>query len=181
MPSSKLPLVIIGTLEGIQQIPDRRQGSVGVRSVDLGTTVQAQYIPAAIALAISLMFDSIEQVVAAVAPYATLKKGNAPAYWTLKVDYLSKSGPHVFVLSLLNGHLALPIILAITFVSSFLSIVIPGLYSHITLPMTVETTLLQVDKFYSGGLDLSRDDDQSCTGVEFVDIPQHEISIMDIR
>jgi hypothetical protein len=142
-----LALIIIGVLEGIQHASDRNQGFVSVRSLDLGTTVLAQYIPAAIALAISLMFGSIEQMVSAVTPYASLVKGNMPASRTLSVDYLTKSGPHVLVLSLLNRHIALTIILLSTFVASFMSIVIPGLYSHITLPESMDTTVFQLDKF----------------------------------
>jgi hypothetical protein len=142
-----LALIVIGFLEAIQQVSDRNQGFVGVRSLDMGTTVLAQYIPAATALAISLMFGSIEQLVSAVSPFASLTKGNAPASRTLSVDYLTKSGPHVLVLSLLNQHIALSIILLSTFVASFMSIVIPGLYSHITLPESMDTTVFQVDKF----------------------------------
>jgi hypothetical protein len=142
-----LALIVIGLLEVIQQVSDRNHGFVGVRSLDMGTTVLAQYIPAATALAISLMFGSIEQLVSAVSPFASLMKGNAPASRTLSVDYLTKSGPHVLVLSLLNRHIALSVILLSTFVASFLSIVIPGLYSHITLPEFMDTTVFQVDKF----------------------------------
>jgi hypothetical protein len=142
-----LALIIIGILEGIQHVSDRNQGFVSVRSLDLGTTVLAQYIPAAIALAISLMFGSIEQMVSAVTPYASLVKGNVPASRTLSVDYMTKSGPHVLVLSLLNRHIALSIILLSTFVASFLSIIIPGLYSHITLPESMDTTVFLSDKF----------------------------------
>jgi hypothetical protein len=142
-----LALMVIGVLEVIQQVSDRNQGFVGVRSLDMGTIVLAQYIPAATALAISLMFGSIEQLVSAVSPFASLMKSNAPASRTLSVDYLTKSGPHVLILSLLNRHVALSIILLSTFVASFLSIVIPGLYSHITLPESMATTVFQVDKF----------------------------------
>jgi hypothetical protein len=142
-----LALIVIGILEGIQHVSDRNQGFVSVRSLDLGTTVLAQYIPAAIALAISLMFGSIEQMVSAMTPYASLVNGNMPASRTLSVDYLTKSGPHVLFLSLLNRHIALSIILLSTFVASFLSIVIPGLYSHITLPGSMDTTVFQSDRF----------------------------------
>jgi hypothetical protein len=142
-----LALIVIGILEGIQHVSDRDQGFVSVRSLDLGTTVLAQYIPAAIALAISLMFGSIEQMVSAMTPYASLVNGNMPASRTLSVDYLTKSGPHVLFLSLLNRHIALSIILLSTFVASFLSIVIPGLYSHITLPESMDTTVFQSDRF----------------------------------
>jgi hypothetical protein len=142
-----LALIVIGILEAIQQASDRNQGFVGVRSLDMGTTVLAQYIPAATALAISLMFGSIELMVSAVTPYASLVKGNVPASRTLSADYLTKSGPHVLFLSLLNRHIALSIILLSTFVASFLSIVIPGLYSHITLPESMDTTVFQSDRF----------------------------------
>jgi hypothetical protein len=142
-----LVLIVIGILEAIQQVSDRNQGFVGVQSLDIGTTVLAQYIPAATALAISLMFGSIEQLVSALTPFASLTKGNAPASRTLSVDYITKSGPHVLVLSLSNRHIALSIILLSTFVASFLSIVIPGLYSHITLPESMNTTVFQLDRF----------------------------------
>ena len=156
-------LIIIGILEGIQHISDQNQGFVGVKSMDLGTTVLAQYIPAAVALAITLMIGSIELTISAVTPYATLMKGNAPASRTLSADYLTKSGPHIFVLSFLNRHLALSVILVTTFVASFLSIVIPGLYSHITLPTTMDTTVFQLDKFDPSGSDISFEDHGAAT------------------
>ncbi|KAJ4315941.1 hypothetical protein N0V94_005705 [Neodidymelliopsis sp. IMI 364377] len=153
-----LSIIIIGVLEGIQQISDKRQGFVAIRNIDIGTTVLAQYVPAAVALSINLMFGSIELVVAATIPFATLRKGNAVASRSLAIDYLTKSGPHLFIRSLANKHLALNVILLTTFVASFLSIVIPGLYSHITIPSTADITILQMDRFDPSGIDISFDD-----------------------
>ncbi|KAJ4345975.1 hypothetical protein N0V95_005840 [Ascochyta clinopodiicola] len=158
-----LALAIIGILEGIQHISDRGMGFVEVRSLNIGTTVLAQNVPAAIALCISLMFGSVEQVVAAAIPFATLRRGNAIAPRTLALDYLTKSGPQIFVSSVINRHLALSVILATTFVASFLSIVIPGLYSHVAISAVGNATVLRHDKFDPSGSDVSFDDKYAAT------------------
>lgn len=61
-----LAVVIIGVLEDIQQISDRNNGFIGLRSLDLGTTVLAQYVPGPLAVGINLMFGGMELVVAAI-------------------------------------------------------------------------------------------------------------------
>lgn len=153
-----LALIIVGSLEGIQRISDRDMGFIEIRSLDISTTVLAQYIPAAIALGINLMFGSIELIVAAATPFATLKKGRAVPSRSLAVDYLTKSGPHIFILSIINRHLALSVILTTTLVASFLSIVIPGLYSHITVPSIAEVIVLRQDRFDPSAADISFED-----------------------
>lgn len=152
-----LALTIIGLLEGIQHLSDHKSGFVEVRSLDLGTTILAQYVPAVVALGINLMFGSIELVVAATTPFLTLRNGKAAASRSLTLDYLTKSGPHAFVLSLMNRHAALSVMLMTTFVASFLSIVIPGLYSHISIPSVGNTTVLRRDKFDLSESDISFD------------------------
>ena len=109
------------------------------------------------------MFGSIELTVAAVTPFAALKKGNVTRSRSLALDYLTKSGSHVFSQSLVNGHLALAVILATTFVASFLSIVIPGLYTHHNLPSINNPTVLQMDKFDASDVDISFDDKGAAT------------------
>lgn len=161
--ATTLAVVIIGVLEGIQQISDRNNGFVGLRSLDLGTTVLAQYVPAALAVGINLMFGSIELVVAAFTPFAALEKGNVTSSRSLALDYLTKSGPQVFFKSLVNRHMALIVILATNFVASFLSIVIPGLYTHHNLPSVSNPTVLQLDKFDPSGVDISFDDKGAAT------------------
>lgn len=161
--AATLAIVIIGILEGIQQISDRNNGFVDLRSLSIGTTVLAQYIPAAVALGISLTFGSIELVVSATTPFAALKKGNVTSSRSLALDYLTKSGPHTFFQSLLNRHLALAVILTTTFVASFLSIVIPGLYTHHNLPSVTNATVLQRDKFDPSGVNISFEDKGAAT------------------
>lgn len=153
-----LALIAIGSLEGIQHLSDSKMGFIEIRSFDIGTTVLAQYVPAAIALGINLMFGSIELIVAAATPFATLKKGSAVPSRSLAVDYLTKSGPHMFILSIINRHLALSVILATTFVASFLSIIIPGLYSHYYIPSITGVTVLRQDSIDPSGVDISFDD-----------------------
>lgn len=163
-----LALTIIGLLEGIQHLSDRKSGFVEVRSLDLRTTILAQYVPAAAALGINLMFESIEMVVAATTPFLILRNGKAVASRSLTLDYLTKSGPHAFVLSLMNRHAALSVILMTTFVVSFLSIVIPGLYSHISIPSVGNTIVLRRDNFDPPESDVPFDDKYAATMLNLI-------------
>ncbi|KAF3037404.1 hypothetical protein E8E11_004003 [Didymella keratinophila] len=161
--AATLAIAIIGVLEGIQQISDRNNGFVSLRSLNLGTTVLAQYVPAAVAVGINLMFGSIELVVAGITPFPALKKGNLTWSRSLALDYLTKSGPHTFFQSLVNRHLALRVILLMIFVAFFLSIVVPGLYTYHNLPSISNRTVLHMDKFDPSGVDVSFDDRGAAT------------------
>jgi hypothetical protein len=156
--AATIPLAIIGVLEAIQHASDRHRGFVDVRSIDMGTTVLAQYVPAAVALGVNLIFGSIEQVVAATAPFLSLRHKDGAAPRVLGLDYRTKSGPHAFVLSIFNKHIGLSIILVTTFVASFLSIVIPGLYNTVSVESVGNVIVLQLDKFDPSSIDISVDD-----------------------
>jgi hypothetical protein len=84
------------------------------------------------------------------------------------VDYLTRSGPHALVSSIINRHFALAVILITTFVGSFLTIVIPGLYSHHDIPFEANTTLVKVGKFNYKDADMSLDDKRAGTNLNLV-------------
>ncbi|OAL46685.1 hypothetical protein IQ07DRAFT_634331 [Pyrenochaeta sp. DS3sAY3a] len=158
-----LSLAIIGLLEGIQQLSDKRNGFMNLDAVAIDSAILSQYIPAAIVLGITIMFLDIEMIVATFASFTALKKGNAPSSRSLALDYFTRSGPHVFISSIVNRHFALSIILVTTFVASFLAIVIPGLYTQIEVPVTTETTLQVEDQFSPQNVDISLDDRRAGT------------------
>ncbi|KAF2703738.1 hypothetical protein K504DRAFT_495288 [Pleomassaria siparia CBS 279.74] len=156
--SVAITLLTIGLLEFIQHLSDRHNGFMDLGSKKIDSAVLSLYLPTAIALGITTMFSSIELTVATFSPFSTLGKGKAAASRTLSLDYVTNSGPHVFIAALRNGHFALSIILATTFVSSFLAIVIPGLYSQVTIPSHTNMTLLQLDKFDPSAANIAEDD-----------------------
>ncbi|KAF1941476.1 hypothetical protein EJ02DRAFT_423042 [Clathrospora elynae] len=153
-----LCILIIGLLELCQQLSHKHDGFMSISTAGLGSAVLSQYIPAAIVLGVTLMFDDIEMVIATFSPFATLKKGNAMASRTLTLDYLTNSGPHVLVASIINRHFALSLMLVTTFFASFLAIVVPGLYTHHTVLSETNTTLVIADEFKFTGVDISLDD-----------------------
>jgi hypothetical protein len=153
-----LCLILIGLLELIQRFSDERNGFMAIASTGVGSSILSQYIPAAMVISLTLIFADIEMLTATISPFATLKKGRAMASRTLAVDYLAKSGVHAFVSSIVNRHFALTVILITTLVASFLTIVIPGLYSYQSIPFKANTTLLIADKFKYNDADISLDD-----------------------
>ncbi|KAH7121184.1 hypothetical protein B0J11DRAFT_59206 [Dendryphion nanum] len=153
-------LIVIALLETLQQLSDSRNGFMKLNSMQANSAILALYIPAAVAVGITLMFGSIELVVATFMPFARLRKGNATGR-TLKLNYITKSGPHMFLSSLINRDLALSVVLVTTFVASFLTIVIPGLYSKSTVPSTKNVLMATVDKFNPVGIDIKQNDNQA--------------------
>lgn len=155
--------VIIAVLEIVQQLSDKHEGFVNVKENGFNTTVFSQYIPAAIALAVVWMLSDIERMVATFSSFKTLKNGGGIASQTIALDYYTKSGPDNFFRSIRNRHFALAVILITTFVSTFLTIIIPGLYSRQTIGNVTNTTLTVADQFKVNNVDISFDDKRAGT------------------
>jgi hypothetical protein len=156
-------IIIIGLLEIIQHLSDTRDGFMNVASTALGSTVLTQYIPTAVVLGVALMFSDIEMNTATFSPFTSLKKGKAPAARSVSAEYHSKSGTHAFILSIVNGHFALSFMLASTFVASFLTIIVPGLYSQHMSPSITAQAVTIGDQFEYTNVDIHEDDKRAGT------------------
>ncbi|KAK0727668.1 hypothetical protein B0T26DRAFT_847416, partial [Lasiosphaeria miniovina] len=109
--------------------------------------VLANYIPAGIAVFSSAIYGAMESKTAVLSPFASLRQGNAKASASVSANYLTRSGPQVWMASLTNKHFALSAIIAANFISSFLTVVISGLYHVVEVPYVAPISLRQLDSF----------------------------------
>ncbi|KAK3374276.1 hypothetical protein B0T24DRAFT_720802 [Lasiosphaeria ovina] len=141
-----LPLIYIGILEGLQQLSNQRNGLFDV-DPSSPALVLANYIPAGIAVFSSAIYGAMESKTAVLSPFASLRQGNAKASASVSANYLTRSGPQVWIASLMNKHFALSAIIAANFISSFLTVVISGLYHVVEVPYVAPISLRQLDSF----------------------------------
>jgi hypothetical protein len=154
-----LPLLLIALLEVFQRKSDENNGFV-----DVGPTsaiVLATYIPAAVAIGVAGMYSSFESMVAIFAPFATLSRRNVPASSSISMDLLSKLAPHALYLSIKKRHISVAIILLANFLGGFLTIVVSGLYSVISVQHTGTVVVQQNDLFNYNLGTLDVDDNQA--------------------
>lgn len=142
-----MPASIIAILEVLQHISDRNQGLVAVASSGtVNSRVLASYLPASIMLIVATLFISIQDTAAILAPYSRLKSGNAPIS-SMTDSLVGKMTLHALLLSTKSLSIGHIISLLAMFVSTFLTIVVSGLYTVTPVSAGSNATLTQVDRF----------------------------------
>ncbi|KAL7789153.1 hypothetical protein V8C37DRAFT_386857 [Trichoderma ceciliae] len=154
-----LPLSVIASLEIVQHFSDVNDGFVSINQSS--SLAFATYIPSAVALGVASIYASMQMMAATFAPYAPLKRGKASAKRTIKLSLVSQLLPRALFLSLGTKHFAVAIAIFGSFIGSFLSIIISGLYSGIDVPFVRNVTLHQGDTFNFDNVDLSLADNEA--------------------
>lgn len=153
-----LPLCFIVTLEILQQVSDSRNGFVDVSHSTVDSPLVSTYLPAAFAVVLGMLYDSLEFSVSVFAPLAALKRGSVPATRSITVDPLGSLPPFALFKSLRNRHFAQCLAIIAAFLSSLLAIVVSALYSVESLSKHQIVSLQQADYFDWTHADLSQDD-----------------------
>lgn len=154
-----LPLSVIASLEIVQHFSDVRNGFM---SIDQSSSLAfATYIPSAVALGVASLYASMQMMAATFAPYAPLKRGKASAKRAISLSLVGQLLPRALFLSLRTKNFAVAIALLGTFIGSFLSIIVSGLYSGISVPIVKNITLHQSDTFNFDNVDLSLEDNEA--------------------
>lgn len=153
-----VPICLIIILEVFQQSSDKHQGLVDLNSSDSDSRVLSTYLPAFIMLCIATLYTSLDFGVSVVAPFAALRKGNASAARSITVNLIGKLPPHALFISLRSRYVAACLAVVAGFVSSFLTIVVSGLYSLETVTDLQTLSTQQADEFNFTHIDLSLDD-----------------------
>ena len=153
-----LPVVLIALLEIIQRLSDSRDGLVTMSPTATNQQLAVRFIPALVMLSVATMYTSLDFNLSVFAPFTALKRGSAQAATSLNVNLVGMLPPHALFVALKNRHVAHGLTILAAFVSSFLTIVVSGLYS--TRPIVASTTLLlqQADAFNLTHKDFSVDD-----------------------
>lgn len=154
-----LPLSVIASLEIVQHFSDTNNGFISInKSSELAF---ATYIPSAVALGVAGLYSAMQMMTAIVAPFAPLKKGKANAKRTVELSLVAQLPPHSLFLSLRTRNFAVAIALFGSFIGSFLTIIVSGLYSVIEVPIAQTIALQQGDVFNFSNVDLSLTDNEA--------------------
>ncbi|KAL7919614.1 hypothetical protein ACQKWADRAFT_300949 [Trichoderma austrokoningii] len=154
-----LPLAVIAALEIVQHFSDINDGFISInRSSALAF---ATYIPSAVALAVAGLYSAMQMMTAIFAPFAPLKKEKANAKRTVELSLIAQLPPHSLFLSLRTKNFAVAIALLGSFIGSFLTIIVSGLYSVIEVPIVQTVALQQGDVFNFTNVDLSLTDNEA--------------------
>lgn len=159
-----VPLVAIAALEIIQQLSDKDHGfaSISTKS-SVDPELLISYVPALIMLIIATLYTTLDFAVGTLSPYHALKRGNSPAAKSINVSILNRIPPHALYIALRSGYWAACFTVMAGFLSSFLSIIVSGLYTIEAVPTTMDLIVQQSDSFVLTQGDLSVDDREAGT------------------
>ncbi|KAK5453002.1 hypothetical protein LTS15_007151 [Exophiala xenobiotica] len=141
-----VPLVIIATLEVIQNISDRDTGTATVTAADsLSSKISTRYLPALVMLLSATLANSVDFTVAALAPYNALKSGaSAPSVMT---GVLGLVPPYALWVSIKNRYLGAALSTIAALIGSVLTIISSGLYTIDFVPTTSAMQVQRTDSF----------------------------------
>jgi hypothetical protein len=154
-----LPLSVIVSLEIVQHFSDVNDGFISIN--ESSSLAFATYVPSAVALGVASIYAAMQMMAAIFAPYAPLKRGKASAKRTLKLILVGQLLPRALFLSLSTRNFAVAIALFGSFIGSFLTIIVSGLYSVIEVPIVQSVTLHQADTFNFNNVDISLADNEA--------------------
>jgi hypothetical protein len=154
-----LPLVVIASLEIVQHFSDINNGFISLNKSS--ALAFATYIPSAVALGVAGLYSAMQMMAAIFAPFAPLQKGKADAKRTVELSLVAQLPPHSLFLSLKTRNFAVAIALFGSFIGSFLTIIVSGLYSVVEVPIVQSVALQQGDVFNFTNVDLSLTDNEA--------------------
>ena len=120
------PIVTIVILEIIQRYSNKHDGLVDTPDALASADSLSSYVPAALMMVVSVMFDSVDFAVMVFAPYSALAKGNSPA----RRSILSSSFGKMPILGLFHAilvhHWAVVVSITAAIVGAFLPLLFLG-------------------------------------------------------
>ena len=142
-----LPIVTIVVLEILQQYSNKHDGLVASAYALSSATALSYYLPAALMMAISIMFNSLNFTLMIFVPYSTLVKGNSPARRSIMSSYLGKIPILGLIQAIIVRHWTVCFSTTAAILGSSLIIVVPGLYISNAGPGSSGVFVHQIDHF----------------------------------
>ena len=158
-----VPAILIIVLEVLQRISDRHRGLLNINSISSSSHIWSTYLPALVMVGVAALYTSFDFNVSVFAPFAALRRGNSAAKQSVMINLIGKLPPYAFFLAARSGYLAACLTLLAGFVSSFLTIVVSGLYSPGPVSSRQNVTIQQIDNFNFTHIDISLDDGAAAT------------------
>ena len=142
-----ITLLPIAVLEVLQHFSNSNVGIASVHHPDsLPVKITTRYLPAAIILLVATLINSIDFNIAVLAPYQASRKGWTPSQ-TLFDSVMGKTPPQALAVLLSHCNWG-PLLSAIAaLLASILSVIVAGLYTIDSVPVTRNTTMHVVDAF----------------------------------
>ena len=142
-----LPVVTIVVLEVIQHYSNKHDGLVDSAYALASATALSYYLPAALMMVISIMFNSLNSTLMIFVPYSTLVKGNSPARRNIMSSYLGKIPILGLIEAVIVRHWTVCFSTTAAILGSILVIVVPGLYISNAGPGSSGVYVHQMDQF----------------------------------
>ena len=137
----------IAILAILQSVSDKNDGIADIDPSSAAAHYLSTYLAAVFMLLLATLCTSASFAIGALSPYHHLKRGNAKAQRTILVDICGKSPSVVLYRSLKSAMTAPALISTASILSSFLTIVVSGLYTIEAVPLPREMTVTQLDHF----------------------------------
>ncbi|OBS25999.1 hypothetical protein FPOA_06529 [Fusarium poae] len=123
------PVLAMGVLELLQQLSNQRQGLVDMHEDEsTGVSYVIRITSTAVAFTIATMFNSLDFTIATFAPYNALRSGSVQADKSILFHLLSVSPFLVLIKSFRAGYAGAATSYIASFLGSFLTIVVSGLW-----------------------------------------------------
>jgi hypothetical protein len=161
------PLGLIGLIEGLQQLSNQKHGIVELDSKS-ATPIGANLVPALVMLGVATMYTTLDFAVAIIAPFVPIRSGTATAPRSIGLSLVGKLPPHGFFLSLKHQHFYHCVTIIAAFASSFLTIIVSGLYSPEWVQLPGATQIQQSDVFNFTHIDTSIDDNFAAAATKLI-------------
>lgn len=173
MTTTILPILLIVLLEILQQVSDSNNGIIELNPSRL-SQVMISCIPTLTMVPITILYAGLNFDTAMLTPFRALRTGNATSSRSVNLNLIGEFPLHAVWLSARNYQLIPCLTLLAALVSSFLSILISGLYSISSISSTSPIDLRQTSDFNFTRNDLSRFDNDAAaitSLLEYSDLP----------
>ena len=141
------PIISIVILEVLQRKSDANQGFVDVATSQSLAEVLTSTLSAFIMVLVGLLFDASDFAVSTFTPYSSLRKGSTTAKRSILKSYVGRLPGTVILSALQAAHFAVALAAIATLLSSFLTIIVSGLYTVVPVPQSIPAPCSAIDKF----------------------------------
>lgn len=141
-----LPTIFVISLEALQRYSDSNHGIMNF-DPDRATRVLTSYIPALLVLLVATLYSRLAFDNAVLAPFRAARAGNAMPSKSVQLNLIGKFPLHAFWTSASSHNPIQGLTLLAAFASSFLSILVSGLYSVIGVQPLSSVNLQQTGTF----------------------------------
>ena len=141
------PIISVVILEVLQRKSDSNQGFVNVATSQSLAEILISTLSAFVMVLVGFLFDAGDFAVSTFTPYCSLRKGSTTAKRSILKAYAGQLPGTVILSALQAAHFAVALAAIAALLSSFLTIIVSGLYTVVPIPQSIPATYCVTDKF----------------------------------